>query len=159
MTPKFLEEPPEISSDRSRGWGKTSWVNPRKHAKAVMRSDIAKRDFRALEERKISLVRNNEIGHLQSSEDAGGVPPHTKVGHKPKEDARPVPGTPRKGTNMEAEEDNAATVDTHMWPRGPDVPFWKTFPPPLKIDAPTIKITAARTHVTDATRHSSLRSL
>ena len=32
ITAEFCEEPPQISSDQSRGGGGTSWVNPRKHA-------------------------------------------------------------------------------------------------------------------------------
>jgi len=31
ITDEFLEEPPQISSDQSRGGGGASWINPRKH--------------------------------------------------------------------------------------------------------------------------------
>ena len=144
MTPKIREEPPHFSSDQSRGGGGASWVNPRKHAGGATRLDHVKRDFRGLGGgRDISLARNDEKGHLPYFEDPGGVPQHRRGGYQPIEARRSIPGTPREGANvmlkMEAEEEDAATVGTQMWPCGPVDPIWKTFPP-LEIDKPPAPI-------------------
>ncbi len=45
ITTEFHAKPPQISSDQSRGWGGTSWINPRKHAKGATRSETIKYDF------------------------------------------------------------------------------------------------------------------
>jgi hypothetical protein len=117
ITPKFREKPPHLSSDKSRGRGGTSWVNPRKHAEGGTRANPAKRDFRGLGgEEDISLISGDEEnglkGHLPFFQDPGGVPQHSRVGYRPMEDSRPVPGAPRKGTRtistrMGAEEDGS----------------------------------------------------
>ena len=106
--------------------------------------ETTKHNFRDLGGgRNISLVSGDEESHLPIFQDAGGVPQHRKVGYRPMVDGRPVPGTPRKGANAmwrtKAKEDEGTTVGTHMWPRGPGDPFWKTFPP-LKIDKPPAPI-------------------
>jgi len=144
ITDENLEEPPQISSDQSRGGGGASWVNPRKHVGGATCMETTKHNFRDLGGgRNISLVSGDEESHLPIFQDAGGVPQHRKVGYRPMVDGRPVPGTPRKGANAmwrtKAKEDEGTTVGTHMWPRGPGDPFWKTFPP-LKIDKPPAPI-------------------
>jgi hypothetical protein len=59
-----------------------------------------KRDFRTLEGKgNINLVCNNEKDHLQVFQDPGEASRHRRVEYKPAEDARPVPGTPRKEAN------------------------------------------------------------
>ena len=150
ITDENLEEPPQISSDQSRGGGGASWVNPRKHAGGATRVETTKHNFRDLGGgRNISLVSGDEESHLPIFQDAGGVPQHRKVGYRPMVDGRPVPGTPRKGANAmwrtKAKEDEGTTVGTHMWPRGPGDPFWKTFPP-LKIDKPPAPIINDQRH-------------
>jgi hypothetical protein len=105
----------------------------------------------------ISLVKNNKRGHLPVFGDPGGVPQDERGGYRLTMDRKPVPGTPRKGSNTisttKAEEDQGATIDKRIWPRGPVDPFWKMFPP-LEIDKPpapkTINDTPSRDHVTHA---------
>jgi len=46
ITPEFLEEP---SSDKSRGEGGTSWVNPRKYMEGATHLDTTKHDLQGLE--------------------------------------------------------------------------------------------------------------
>jgi len=45
ITAQFREEPPQNSSDKSRGGGGTSWVNPRKHAEGAAYSKATVHDF------------------------------------------------------------------------------------------------------------------
>jgi len=132
-----LEEPPQISLDKSRGGGGTSCINARKDEKGATRLDHAKHDLQGLKrEGDISLVSEEEKDLLP---DPGGVPQHRKVGYRPMVDSRPVPKTPRKGANAmwttKAEEDEVATVGLQMWLHGPGIPFWEMFPP-LEIDKP-----------------------
>jgi hypothetical protein len=97
ITQKFWEEPPQFSSDKSRGGGGTSCINARKDEEGATRLNHAKCDLRGLKgEGEISLVRKDEKDLLP---DPGGVPQHRKVGYRPMVDGRPVPGTPRKGAN------------------------------------------------------------
>ena len=143
-----LEEPPQISSDKSRGGGGTPCINAREHEGGTTHLDRVKRDLRGLGgEGAMSLASGDEGSHLPVFQDAGGVPQHRKVGYRPMVDGRPVPGTPRKGANAmwttKAEEDKIATVGTQMWPRGPTDPFWEMFPP-LEIDKLDINGTRPR---------------
>jgi len=120
-----LEEPPQISSDKSRGGGGTSCINARKDEEGATHLDRAKRDLRGLKwEGDISLVSEEEKDLLP---DPGGVPQHRKVGYRPMVDRRPVPRTPRKGANAmwttKAEEDEVATVGLQMWLHGLGIPF------------------------------------
>jgi hypothetical protein len=48
ITTEFHAKPPQISLDQSRGWGGTSWINPRKHAKGATHSETIKYDFQDL---------------------------------------------------------------------------------------------------------------
>ena len=144
ISPNFREEPPHFSSDKPRGRGGVSWVNPRKHEGGATLSKAGVHDFRDLRGgRNISLVSNDEKGHSPPFQDPGGVPQHRRGGYQPIEDRRPVPGTPRKGGQRdvvdEGREESAATVGTQMWPRGPVDPIWKVFPP-LEIDKPPMPI-------------------
>jgi hypothetical protein len=80
----FHAEPPQISSDQSRGGG-TSWINPRKYEKGATRSEAVKRDFRDLGGTKdISLVNK-----------AKGITYQSFRIQSTLVDARHVPGTPR----------------------------------------------------------------
>ena len=102
ITPKFLEEPPQVSLDKSRGEGGVSWVNPRKQrANATTerledpggtRVNAPKRDLRGLEGMEnISLVSIDEKGHLPTFQHARGAPRHAKEGYRPMVDGRTVP--------------------------------------------------------------------
>jgi len=108
---QFREEPPQNSSDQSRGGGGTSWVNPRKHAGGTTLSNATKHDFRDLKGRRdISLASRDKRDHLQAFQDPGGAPQHRNMGCMPMADTRPIPWTPREVVNtMEAEKDEAAT--------------------------------------------------
>jgi len=146
ITAEFCEEPPQISSDQSRGGGGTSWVNPRKHAGGARLSDATKRDFRDLKGRgDISLISGAEENHLPVFGDAGGAPQHKKVGYMPMVDKGLVSWTPKKQvanttTMKEAEKDEAATVGMQMWLRGPGDPFWESFPPLIDINKQPPKV-------------------
>jgi hypothetical protein len=146
ITTEFCKEPPQISSDQSRGGGGTSWVNPRKHAGGARLSDAAKRDLRGLERKgNISLVSGDEENHLPGFGDAGEAPQHKKVGYIPMVDKGLVSWTPKKQvanttTTKEAEKDEAATVGMQMWLRGPGDPFWESFPPLIDINKRPPKI-------------------
>jgi len=146
ITTEFCEEPPQISSDQSRGGEGTSWVNPRKHAGGVTLSDAMKRDFRDLKGRgDISLINGAEKNHLPVFGDAVGAPQHKKVGYMPMVDKGLVSWTPKKQvanttTTKEAEKDEAATVGMQMWPRSPGDPFWESFPPLIDINKQPPKV-------------------
>jgi hypothetical protein len=79
------------------------------------------------------LVNIDKKGHLPVFGDPGRVPQHWRGGYQPTGDRRPVPGTPRKETNVistaKVEEEDAVTVDRQMWPHSLPNPIWKTFPP------------------------------
>jgi hypothetical protein len=84
--PKFREEPPHFSSDKSRGRGGASWVNPRKHGGGATHLKASVHDFRDLEGgRDMSLVRGKEKDLLP---DPGGVPQHRLVGCMPRADEK-----------------------------------------------------------------------
>ena len=128
---ELCEEPPQISSDQSRGGGGTSWVNPRKHAGGATLSDATKRDFRDLKGRgDINLASEDKKDHLLVFRDTGGAPQHREEGYMPMVDARPIPWTPREVANTtttkEAEKDEVGTVGMmmQMWLCGPGDPFW-----------------------------------
>jgi len=137
---QFREEPPQNSSDQSRGGGGTSWVNPRKHTGGTTLSNTTKHDFRDLKGRRdISLASRDKRDHLQAFQDPGGAPQHRNMGCMPMADARPIPWTPREVVNtMEAEKDEAATrtrtVGRQMWLRGPGDLFWESFPSLININ-------------------------
>ena len=133
-----LEEPPQISSDKSRGGGGTPCINAREHEGGATRLDRMKRDLRGLEEEgDISWVSGGEENYLPVLQDAGGVPQHRRVGYRPMVDRGTVPWiNPREQNPTTTEEEEIATVVAQLWPRGPDIPFWKAFPP-LEIDKPT----------------------
>jgi len=145
-----LEEPLQISSDKSRGGGGTPCINAREHEGGVTHLDHVKHDLRGLGgEGAMILASGDEGSHLPVFQDAGGVPQHRKVGYRPMVDGRPVPKTPRKGANAmwrtKAKEDEGTTVGTQMWPHGPVDPIWKMFLP-LKIDKPPAPIINDQRH-------------
>jgi len=79
-----------------------------------MHASTMKHNFRDLGgARDINLVRKDKKVHLPILQDPGGVPQHRRMGYMPMVDARPVPGTPRKGadamwmTEMKEEEEVA----------------------------------------------------
>ena len=82
ITHEIREEPPQISSDKSRGGGGTSCINARKDEVGATNLDRVTRDLRGLErERDISVVNKDEKEHLPIFQDPGGVPQDRKMGN------------------------------------------------------------------------------
>ena len=76
ITPKFCEEPPHISSDKSRGGGGTSCINTRKGEEGATCLNRAKHVLRGLKgEGDISWLSGDEENCLPVLQDPGGVPP------------------------------------------------------------------------------------
>jgi hypothetical protein len=88
-TPEIHEEPPQVSSDKSRGGGGTPCINAREHEGGATHLDRVKRDLRGLEgEGDICWVSGGEENYLPVLQDAGGVPQHRLVGYMPRVDEK-----------------------------------------------------------------------
>ena len=135
ITPEFLEEPPQVSSNQFGGGGGASWINPREHTRGAMNLDTMNHNFRALEGKGIiKLVSIVEKDHLLVFQDPGEAPQHRRVDYRPIVDARHVPGRPRKVAyvlSTRAEQDNGFDTDLAM---RSGQPIWEIFPPPPEIN-------------------------
>jgi hypothetical protein len=147
ITPENREEPPQVSSDKSRGGGGASWVNPRKKAEGVamgeleelggMRVNASKRDSRSLQGKgDISLVSGEEKDLLP---DQGGLPAQSE--HQTRS------WNTQKGDQCDVDEDRGVVEERSRGSgrdsRAPPI-FGKRFPPPLEINKPAVTDTRAR---------------
>jgi hypothetical protein len=96
ITHEIQGEPPQISSDKSRGGGGSPCINARKREGGATCLEAGVHDFRDLRGRDISGTSGGEENHLPNFQGPGESPQTRKVGYRPMVDGKPVPGTPRK---------------------------------------------------------------
>jgi len=135
ITPEFLEEPPQVSSNQFGEGGGASWINPREDTRGAMNLDTMNHNFRALEGKGIiKLVSIVEKDHLLVFQDPGEAPQHRRMDYRLIVDARHVPGRPRKVAyvlSTRAEQDNGFNTDLATQS---SQPVWEIFPPPPGIN-------------------------